>query len=71
MDNYIIGRLLRVNDQITDALWWSVDNKKVGTAVKLLPIAEAFANVLAEIIEKDAQKFIRRKTISLVKKRRW
>ena len=68
MDNHLIERLLRINEHITEALWWSVDQKKADTAVRLLPIAEAFANVLADISDKDARKFIRRKTISIVRK---
>jgi hypothetical protein len=33
-------------------------------------IAEAFASVLADIIDRDAENFIRREKISLVKNRR-
>lgn len=70
VDNHLIGRLLRINEQIVEALQWSIDNKKLGCATNLRTIADAFAGVLADIIDKDAQNFIRRKKISLVKKRR-
>ena len=69
MDSHLIGRLLRVNEQITEALRWSLEQENIDTVVRLLPIAEAFASVLGEIIDKDAEKFTRRKTISIVKKR--
>ncbi len=49
MDGYFIGRLLRVNGQIVEALQWAIDNKKVACAAKLRAIAENFAGVLAGI----------------------
>lgn len=70
MDNHLIGRLLRINEQITEALWWSIDHRELRCAANLRMIAEAFASVLADIIDRDAENFIRREKISLVKNRR-
>ena len=70
MDSYFIGRLLRLNGQIIEALQWSIDNKEQGCETKFRLIAESFADVLAGLIDNEAEDFIRRKNISLDKKRR-
>ncbi len=70
MDSYFIGRLLRLNGQIIEALQWSIENKEQDCTAKLRLIAESFADVLAGLIDKEAQDFIRRKNISLDQKRR-
>ncbi len=70
MDSDFIGRLLRLNGQIIEALQWSIENKEQGCTVKLQLIAESFADVLAGLIDKEAEEFIRRKSITPDKKHR-
>jgi hypothetical protein len=63
VDSYFIGCLLRLNGQIIEALQWSIENKEQGCAAKLRLIAESFSDVLAGLIDKEAEDFIRRKKI--------
>ena len=70
MDSYFIGRLLSLNGQIIEALQWAIENKEQGCTAKLRLIAESFADVLAGLIDKEAEDFIHRKNIALDKKHR-
>lgn len=68
VDNHFIGWLLRINGQLTEAADWSIRHGELDHAAKLLPIAEAVARLLADIIDKDVEDTIRRTKISLAKK---
>lgn len=57
MDNRFIGRLLLINGLIVETLQWSIDNKKRTCTSKLRTIAEVFAGVLADVIDRDAEEF--------------
>jgi hypothetical protein len=64
-----IHRLLRTNDELVKCVKWTIENDKQDCAALLQPIARAFADILAEMINMEQKILKRRRKISLVKKR--
>ena len=68
-DDFIV-RLINANGQLIECLKRSIDNKQLDCAANLQPIAQAFAAMLEDMVDRQEKNLTRRGTISLVRKRR-
>jgi hypothetical protein len=70
MADDFIARLLRANGQLIECLTWSIANKQLDCAANLQPVAQAFAAILADMVDRQEQNLTYRGKMKLIKKRR-
>ena len=69
VDDFIV-RHLRANGQLVKCLTWSIDNKHLDCATNLRPVAQTFAAILADMVDRQEENLTRGGKMKLVKKRR-